>query len=538
MIEISLNNIKKNYGFKNVLDGLNLEIQTGDRIAIVGNNGAGKTTLFKIIMGIESYNEGTVSLKKGSTLGFLEQVQPNYDKDIIVKDILMQAFLELTEIEKELNVLEIKMANYLEDTNKLMKRYGELQTYFISKDGYNIDLNISKMCSVFKITEDMLYKKFSSLSGGQTTVVHLASLLLSKPDVLLLDEPTNHLDISMIEWLEEFLKNYDGTVIISSHDRFFLDKVVKKIIFLDNGKGSIYHGNYSYFVQEQERELISEFQNYKTQQKQIQAMNEAIKRYADWGNRSGNEKFFKAAANLQKRIDRIKIIDKPQAQNTKLPLIFSQNDRSGKDVVNIKDVSISFTEKTVLKMINFKINYGEKVCIIGKNGSGKTTLIKILLGQLTNYSGEVKIGSNVKIGYLSQQICFEDEKKTVIDEFRKHFNGTETSLRAALAKFYFNGENVFKRIDKLSGGEKVRLKLAELIQSDVNFLVLDEPTNHIDIYTKETLEDSLLEFKGTILFVSHDRYFINKLASRVVEIEDGKLITYLGNYDYYKQKKN
>lgn len=537
MLEIALNDIKKNFGFKNVLDGFCLEVNSNDRIAIVGKNGAGKTTLFKIITKEEQLDSGIISIRKGSRIGFLQQIPPKYNSCMIVNDILMTAFSNLQEIQKEMNKLEKEMAKENGNIQKIINRYGKLQDIFMNQGGYDIEHNLSKICMAFNITDEMRNQKFESLSGGQRTMVHFAKLLLAQPEILLLDEPTNHLDIKTIEWLEDFLKKYKGTVVINSHDRYFLDKVVNKIALLENGKCSLYHGNYSYFVKEQERELMAEFQDYKTQQKQIQAMKDAIKRYKDWGNRSSNEKFFKAAANIEKRLERMEMIDKPELQKKTLPLNFQQNGRSGKRVISVKDVSVMFGDNIVLEDANLEINYGEKVCLIGTNGSGKTTLIKIILKELEPTSGIVELGSNVKIGYLSQHIKFDDENITVLEEFRKKFNGSETELRSTLAKFFFNGENVFKQINKLSGGEKVRLILAELIQKDINFLILDEPTNHIDIDTRETLEEALTDFKGTILFVSHDRYFVNKLAERIIELKNGKTTSYVGNYDYYIEKQ-
>ena len=538
MLEINLSGIKKTYGFTNVLDDVCLEIHTRDRIAIVGKNGAGKTTLFKIIKGLETYESGTLSIKKGNTIGFLQQIPPDYD-DSSVKQVLMTAFSELVSIEEEMKDLETEMGN--PNTRKLEKtvnRYGRLQEIFINKNGYEMNSELSKICFAFDISEDMQNQQFSSLSGGQKTVVHLATLLLEKPDILLLDEPTNHLDIKTIEWLEEFLKKYPGTVIINSHDRYFLDKVVNKIASLENGKCTLYHGNYSHFTEEQERELMAEFQGFKTQQKQIQAMKEAIKRYRDWGNRSSNEKFFKAAKNLEKRLERIETLDKPQLQKAKMPLNFSQNSRSGNDVIKVKALRMSYDHKVVLDNMSFDIKYGENVCLMGDNGSGKTTLVKIILKEIEPLSGEVHLGSNINIGYLSQHITFENENLTVLEEFKRDFSGSETQLRAILAKFYFNGENVFKKISDLSGGEKVRLKFAKMVQKDINFLILDEPTNHIDIETREMLEEALQEFKGTLLFVSHDRYFTNKLSQKIAELRNGKITYYLGNYDEYRERKD
>lgn len=537
MAEISLNNVAKSYGFKNILDGFNLEVNSNDKIAVVGKNGAGKTTLFRIITGRENVDSGIISTRRDCSIGFLEQIAPEFDSEMTVQDVLITSFKAVIDIYDSMTALEEKMANENADLDSLMKKYGNLQELFISKGGYEMEGTLSKICGAFHISEQMRKQKFASLSGGQKTIVCLAKLLVEQPDILLLDEPTNHLDIKTIEWLEEFLKNYRGTVVINSHDRYFLDKVVTKIASLENGKCKVYHGNYSKFVEEQERELMQEFQDYKTQQKQINAMKEAIKRYRDWGNRSSNEKFFKAAANLEKRLERMEQIDRPDMKKSKLPLAFTQNGRAGKDALVLSDITMSFGDHVVLDGFDYSLSYGENICLVGNNGCGKSTLVKIILGEQKPTGGKVELGSNTKIGYLSQHISFRDEDRNILEEFKEDFHGSETEARSILAKFYFNGENVFKRIGSLSGGEKVRLKLAELVQNDVNFLILDEPTNHIDIDTREMLESALEEFKGTILFVSHDRYFINKIAKKIVELKDGKLTTYLGDYDYYNEKR-
>lgn len=539
MAEISFNSVVKNFGFKNVLDEFNLEIAKNDRIAIVGKNGAGKTTIFKIIKGMENIESGTVSINKRKSIGFLQQIPPEFPIEFTVKDVLLTSFHSLFKIYDEMKILEEKMSNINSlDIEKTMVQYGNLQEKFMNCGGYEIESNVAKICSAFNINDNMTNQAFSTLSGGQKTIVFFAKLLLEKPDILLLDEPTNHLDIKTLEWLESFLKNYPGTVVINSHDRYFLDNVASKILHLENGKGKIYHGNYSYFIDEQEKELMNEFQDFKSQQKQILAMKDAIKRYRDWGNRSSNEKFFKAAKNLEKRLERMEMIDKPQLSKKILPLTFQQNSRSGKDVLFLDNLSMIYGDKIILDEALFRVNYGEKICLMGDNGCGKSTLLKIILGEIEPYDGKVMLSPSIKVGYLSQNVEFENEEETILDEFRRHFNGSETLMRSTLAKFYFNGENVYKRISKLSGGEKVRLKFAELIQKDVNFLILDEPTNHIDIDTREMLEESLQEFEGTLLFVSHDRYFVNKLAEKVAELKDGKLTMYLGNYDYYTEKKN
>lgn len=538
MTEININNLVKSFGFRNVLNGFNIDINSGERVALIGANGSGKTTVFKIIAGIENPTSGSVSIRKGATIGLLSQVSPEVNNSITVKMLLTECFKNIYEIEDQMHKLEIKMGSLInqEELDIVLKRYGKLQDKYEQLGGYEINSELSKICNGFKISAEMLDRPFNSLSGGEKTRVNLASLMLNKPSILLLDEPTNHLDIETLEWFENFLNNYKGTILISSHDRYFLDKVVKKVILIERGKAEIFHGNYSYYLAENESRILNEFADYKTQKKQVEAMKESIKKLREWGKIGDNEGFFKRANCIERRLEKMELLERPQLQKARLPLNFIQNDRSGNEVIIISNLCMVYGGKVILENANFDLLYGEKVCLMGKNGSGKTTLIKLILGELEPLSGGVKLGSNLKIGYLSQHIAFPDESKTIFEEFREHFNGTETQLRATLAKFQFNGENIFKRIEKLSGGEKVRLKFAELIQNEINCLILDEPTNHIDIDTREMLEESLQDFAGTLFFVSHDRYFINKLANKVVELENGKIVSYLGNYDYYKLK--
>jgi ATP-binding cassette, subfamily F, member 3 len=539
MIEIGLNNIKRNYGFKNILDGVTIEVNSGDVMAIVGRNGCGKSTLLKIIAGEENVDSGMVFTRNGATIGFLQQIPKKVADDITVKDILNLGIKDIMDLQAKLSVLELKMSDeaYANNLNSIMNEYSRLQERYIFMGGYELTEKFSKICVEFKISDEKLRQTYNSLSGGEKTVINLTSILLSNPDILLLDEPTNHLDIQTLEWFEGFLKAYKGTVVIISHDRYFLDKVATKTLLLDDGKGYIYSGNYTYFLEEDERRTLAQFEIYKNQQRQITAMKESAKRLREFGTIGNNELFFKRAKSIEKRLEKLEVLDKPKNDGTKLPLNFAMNDRSGKDVLKIVDLGIVLGEKQIFNDASFQLFYGEKLCLIGKNGSGKSTLINILLGEINQYTGDIKIGSNVKIGYVPQEIYFEDENATILDTFRKCFSGTETDLRGTLAKFMFRGENVFKRVSGLSGGEKVRLKLASLMQLDTNLLILDEPTNHIDIDTREVLEEALQEYKGTLLFISHDRYFINKLAKRVVEIADKKLKSYLGNYDEYKEAK-
>lgn len=537
MIDISVNKAVKSFGFKNVLDEFDLEATTGERIALIGPNGCGKTTLFNVIMGKENVSKGMVATRKGATIGMLSQMPPKVTDDCTVRDILLSSFKEIFEIEKKLREYEQKMANI--DPSKLdsiLKSYGQLQEKFAMMGGYEIDEQVSKICRGFKINDNMLDRYFNTLSGGEKTIVNLASLIISNPDILLLDEPTNHLDIDTLEWFEQFLSNYKGTIIISSHDRYFLDKVATKTVLMDKGKAEVYHGNYSYYLEESERRALAEFEEYKTQQKQIEAMKAAVKKLKEWGERGDNPRFFRRAACIERKLEKMEILDRPDSKK-QIPLDFEIKGRSGNDVLVIDDLGIILGDRVLFDGAEMSLKYGEKVCMMGKNGTGKSTLIKAILNGDNISQGTIKVGSNVSIGYIPQEIKFEDDKATILDTARKVFDGDETRLRATLAKFLFYGENVFKRVGTLSGGEKVRLKLFELIQKKANLLILDEPTNHIDIDTKEILEEALNEYKGTLFFISHDRYFINKLAQRVVNIEEEQIVQYLGNYDYFKESK-
>lgn len=539
MLEINLSKAVKSYGFNKVLDEFDFDVTTGERVALIGPNGCGKTTLFKLIAGIEKASSGTVATRKEATIGLLTQTPPVVDDNCTVKQVLTRDLNKIYEIEGRLVELENKMSTCSqEQLDSLLKDYGKLRDTYEFLGGYEIETRINKICNGFKINTDMLDRKFNTLSGGEKTIVNLASLMLSEPSILLLDEPTNHLDIDTLEWFEEYLKNYKGTVVISSHDRYFLDKVATKTVLMERGKAEVFHGNYSYYLEENERRIMSEFEDFKNQQKQIEAMKASIKRLQEYGRLAypGGVGFFKRAASIQKRLDRMELLDKPETKK-EIPLEFQVDQRSGKDVLKVKNLGILLGDKVLFDGANFGVRYGEKVCLMGSNGSGKSTFVKAMLGDVPILDGEIKIGSNVTIGYIPQEIKYEDETATVLDTARESFHGNETHLRASLAKFLFYGENVFKRVGSLSGGEKVRLKLFELIQKNANFLVLDEPTNHIDIDTKEVLEEALSDYPGTLFFISHDRYFINQLAERVLYIENAKVNEYIGNYDDYKSQK-
>ena len=535
MIEISLNKIEKTYGFNKILDGFSLDIKEGEIITLIGENGCGKSTILNIINKDESIDKGNISIRKGSTIGYLKQVPDIRENNETVKDILYESKSNILEMQNKLKEYERKMETANEkELNNIIIKYSNLQEKFIELGGYEIDTEISKVISGFKLN-DLVDKKYNTLSGGEKRIVSLAAIMIKQPNILLLDEPTNHLDIETLEWLENFIKKYKGTILIVSHDRYFIDKVSTKTVLIERGKEIIFHGNYSYYLKENDLRIDREFKEYKDQGKIIAAMKKKIKQLEEFGKLAypGGDPFFRRAENIRKRLDRMEKVEKP-IEKKDIPLNFDINNRSGKDVIKINNYDLKINDNILIQDINLKINYNDKVCIMGSNGCGKSTLIKRIL---ENNNDNIKIGSNVSIGYIPQEIEFNNDK-TILEYAKQFFIGEESHLRSALDKFYFHSESVFKRINKLSGGEKVRLKLFELIQCNNNFIILDEPTNHIDINTKEILEIALKEYKGTLIFISHDRYFINKLANKILYIENNEIKEYIGNYEDYKLIKN
>lgn len=539
MIEIELNNIIKNYGLKNVLNGMNLTLKTGERVAIIGCNGAGKSTVFKIIMKQENISAGTINIRKNATIGMLRQIYEYEETNPNVYTFLQRSFEHFFELETKLKKLEDEMSYEKDDEkiSELLQKYGNVQQKYIQMGGYDIQEKFNKICSGLQINEKMLNQNYNDLSGGEKTIVNLGALLLKEPSILLLDEPTNHLDMEKLEWLEKFLKEYKGTILMVSHDRYFLDKIATKTILLENGKEKIYFGNYSYFLKEDEKRTLAEFENYKNQQKMIKKMKESIKTLRKFGELAKNEMFFKRAKSIEKKLAKIEQL--PQVdleQKTLLNFKLNIDSRSGKDVVIINNLNKNFESKNIFENANLQIHYGEKIALIGKNGTGKSTLLKIIMNEDCEYTGEIKIGQSVNIGYIPQEINFEDDNQTILNFFEQFDNRNETEIRTSLAKYMFRGNDVFKKVSSLSGGEKVRLILAKLLKQNINFLILDEPTNHIDIETRELLEEAIKEYSGTVLFVSHDRYFINNLAERIVEVKEKRFFSYVGNYDEYLRK--
>ncbi|NQD68759.1 ABC-F family ATP-binding cassette domain-containing protein, partial [Bacillus haikouensis] len=480
MILCSAQELSKMYGGHLIFGKLSFEIPEGTRIGLVGRNGTGKTTIFKLLSGAENSDTGFVHLKKGAKVGYLAQV-PHYPEGTKGLDVLRSAFSGLIETGDRLKELEGRMGSEgnPDKLNRLLEEYGKLQDAFTLSGGYEIDANIAKISNGLEINE-LLEKEFNQCSGGEQTKLCLGLILLQTPDLLLLDEPTNHLDIGAVEWLEDFLKEYEGTVMCISHDRYFLDNVITRVFDLEDGELTIYHANYSGFVKEKEERLLQEFQAYQEQQKKIKKMKEAIKRLREWANQANppNEALHKRARNMERALERMEKIKRPILERKKMGLEFEETDRSGKVVFSMKDAAKSFGEKTLFSEADMLVHYKDRTAIVGQNGTGKSTIIKMLLGEQSCDDGEMKIGSNVKLGYLSQKFTAANPNMRLIDAFREEVAVTEGDARHILAKFLFYGPNVFRQVGQLSGGEKMRLRLAQLMHQDINFLVLDEPTNH------------------------------------------------------------
>lgn len=532
-----VNNVTKSFGGNIIFENISLEIKNGERVGLVGRNGSGKTTIFGLLTGMESLDTGVIHMKKGTRIGHVAQI-PKFDEAMTVYDVLSSAFKVEKELEKEMHTLEKNMAEEQEQSSlqKLMERYGVIQEKFAFLGGYEIEANIMKVANGLQVT-NLFSRVFTELSGGEQTKVSLAYMLLQKPDLLLLDEPTNHLDLFAVEWLEQFLKEYNGTVMVISHDRYFLDEVVTKIFDLEDGEIHVYHTNYSQFVEEKEERLLQEFQAYQEQQKKIKKMKEAIKRLREWANQANppNEGLHKRARNMERALERIEKLKRPILERKQMGLQFEGQERSGKDVVVMKEVSKGFAGRPLFEQANLHVRFQERAAIVGRNGTGKTTLLKLLLKEMEPEAGAIRVGSSVKIGYLSQH-TYENMKSNVLEAFRENVAVTEGEARHILAKFLFYGPAVFKKVTQLSGGEKMRLRLAQLMYQDINFLILDEPTNHLDIESREVLEEALEQYNGTILAVSHDRYFLNKLFEKTYWIDECKLFEFAGNYAWARQK--
>lgn len=522
MIDISIKDMEKYYGATKVLENISFDVNSGEKIGVVGLNGSGKTTLIKVICGIEEYESGIMAVRKEARLGYLDQL-PEYLDNCKIIDILYSAFDAVLEIKNKMGYLENHMKGVNgEELELMLEEYGELQESFEHMGGYDIEKNIKRVCIGLKINEEFQERTFNTLSGGEKTIVLLAKILLQKSDILLLDEPSNHLDMQSIEWLERFLKEYEGSVILISHDRHFMDKVINKTVEINKGISSLYNGNYSQYVSERNNRHRQQIKLHNIQQKKIRAIKNTIVRLRVWESRGGGGKFYIKATSIQRRLDKIKRIEKPVIEHRKIKLGFSIKNKSEKEVLEVMGLSKSFDNKTLFTDLNFKVMYGEKVAIVGKNGVGKSTLAQIIMNKCEEDEGIVKMGEEVKVGYLAQNVTFSNKEQTVLEAFREDLDITYQESRSALAKFLFTKDDVFKKVNTLSGGERSRLRLCKFMQQDINLLILDEPTNHFDINSREMLEKSLKHFEGTMICISHDRYFIKKVAKRVVELtKDG-----------------
>ncbi|WP_342601027.1 ABC-F type ribosomal protection protein [Psychrobacillus sp. FSL H8-0483] len=533
----TIQEISKMLGGNTIFENLSLSIKTGDKLGVVGRNGSGKTTLFKLIAGIEKPDAGTIYFKKGTKIGYLAQI-PTFSEEVTGLDLLNSAFDELIALQAQMQVLENKLASAKpDDMEKLLQLYGDIQEEFTNRNGYSMDSEIEKVIQGLQLS-NFVHQSFSNLSGGEQTKIMLGKLLLTKPDLLLLDEPTNHLDLFAVEWLEQYLIAYDGTVVLISHDRYFLDQVISKVADIEEGELSLYHGNYSYFMMEKEARLMREFQDYEEQQKKIKKMKEAIKRLRIWANEAvpPNPGLHRQARNMERALERMEKVRKPLIDPKKMNLSFEAAPRSGKEVVVMEEAGKSFGEKMLLQHANLHVYWKDRLAIVGRNGTGKSTILNILRGELPIDAGIARLGSNVRVGFLSQHFEISNPKARLIDVFRSEVNVFEGDARHILAKFMFYGPDVFKRVGDLSGGERMRLRLAQLMHQDINLLMLDEPTNHLDIDSREVLEDALDDFQGTILAVSHDRYFLNKLFPRTAWLDQGQLTTFEGPYEWARAK--
>ncbi len=531
---LSCQNIHKAFGDHIVLNNASFHIEEREKTAIVGINGAGKSTLLKIIIGELPADDGQVILTRGKTIGYLAQHQ-EMTSDNTIFDELLTVKKDILAIEARMRELEQSMKHAEGDTlETLMNTYDHLNHTFEQQNGYAWKSEITGVLKGLGFTESDFSKTVDTLSGGQKTRVSLGKLLLSRPDIILLDEPTNHLDMNSITWLETFLMNYQGAVIIVSHDRYFLNRVVTKIVEIDQGIVTTFSGNYTDYAQKRAQLRDARLQAYLNQQKEIKHQEEVIARLKSFNR----EKSIRRAESREKMLDKMEVLEKPTEARTDMHIQLEPRYPSGNDVLTVERLSKSFPPQTLFTDLNFEIKRGERVALIGSNGTGKTTILKILNGVLPADAGEFTLGARVKIGYYDQEHHVLHREKTVFEELSDAYPTlTNTKIRNVLAAFLFTGDDVFKRIQDLSGGERGRVSLAKLMLSEANFLILDEPTNHLDIVSKEILEQALNQYTGTVLFVSHDRYFINMTATRILDLADQSLTNYIGNYDYYIEKK-
>ena len=533
MIEISVNGLVKEYEVgSRILDGLSFQVDTGERVGLLGKNGSGKTTLFRILTGELDWDEGEVMLAPGKRIGLISQI-PVYPAGYTVEDVLDTAFARLKDMERELAELAARMG---EDADPaVLHRYDTLTAAYEAGGGYDTDTRKNKVCSGLTIPQAMREQQFDDLSGGEKTRVNLARLILEDTDVLLLDEPTNHLDLHAVEWLEEYLKRFKGTVLAISHDRYFLDRVVSRVIELQDGKAEFYAGNYTFYAIEKERRYEEKLKQYEKEQAKVKQLQEAADKMHLWAF-MGNDKLHKRAFSMEKRIARLQKTDRPRKDRV-MTAGFGEREFHGDEVLTTKGLTKGYGERTLFRDLDLEIIGGERIGLIGDNGTGKSTLIKLIMGEEKPDGGKLRMGPTVKVGYLPQVVTFDHPERTLVDTMIYEQDCTAQSARNRLAAFDFRGEDVFKQVSVLSGGERSRLRLCMLMDEKINFLILDEPTNHLDIASREWIEGAVEAYDGVLLFVSHDRYFIDRFATRIWELQDGQIVDFQGGYQEYQAAK-
>ena len=536
MILLQVNQLTKYFGADLILSDIKLEIQSGDSVALVGRNGSGKSTLLKIIAGQMSYDSGEIVKPKDVTVGYLAQ-DTGLESELSIWEEMLSVFEDLRKQEKELRRLEKEMSDPdafqdPADFQKILSEYDRLQTEFKEKGGYQYEADIRSVLHGLNFHEYDYSTKISTLSGGQKTRLALGKLLLTKPDILILDEPTNHLDIETLSWLEQFLQNYRGAILVVSHDRYFLDKIVNHVYELSGTKITKYTGNYSAYLEQKAKNYERQLKRYEKQQEELAKLEEFIQRNI------ARAATAKLARSRRKQLQRMERISKPAGQEKTVSFGFKIDRQSGNDVLMVEDLSVGYGDKPVCRNISFKVTRGESVAIVGPNGIGKSTLLKTIVKKLPPLGGTIRFGTNVTVAYYDQELTDLYAGKDVLHElWDDHPMEKEQTIRSILGSFLFSGDDVLKPVRSLSGGEKARLALAKLMMKNANLLVLDEPTNHLDLESKEVLESALIDYPGTILFVSHDRYFMNRIATKVLELDSTGVTEYLGDYDYYVEKK-
>ena len=528
MVDIQVKNLTKFFVIgENLLQGLSFDIQEGECVAILGRNGCGKTTLFKILTGEMDYDDGEVYVNPNKRIGLISQI-PRFPAGYTVEDVLRAAFAPLLQAKRKMEQLEVEMAQGA--SQEQLRQYDQLSASFQSGGGYNMDVEVDKICNGLGITANQRQQLFDSLSGGEKTRVNLARLLLEKTDILLLDEPTNHLDLNSVEWLEGYINAFKGTVLTISHDRYFLDRIADRIIEIVDGHGEFYSGNYSFYIDEKQARFDLQMKQYEQEQAKLKQLGYTVERMKGWG--INNRTLYRRAMSIQHRMERIKKTEKPKTEKT-MKASFGEKDFSGDVVFELKRVEKGFGQRTLFSDVDLLVEGGERIALLGDNGTGKTTFIECLLGQ-QECLGKIKFGPTVKWGYLPQTIRFAHPERTLYDTMLYEKNCTPQTARDRLGAFLFQGEDVFKTVGTLSGGEQSRLRLCMLMDEKINLLILDEPTNHLDIASREWIEAAIEEFEGVLLFVSHDRYFIEKFAERIWQLEDGKIRDFKCGYSKYR----